>query len=156
VNWGAVDFDCPSLADYRLYQDPTEPRLAPNAGGTPFDLTTPLFSDYAQKDRIVYIPPGLQASYDANGVFEFPVGTIIAKTFTFSHDLRTPQLRGTDVVETRLLIRRAGGWKGRAYIWDPAQTEALLAIGGGSKDVAWTADDGTPRTTRYQIPNTAQ
>ncbi len=156
VNWNAAEFDCLSLADYRLYQDPTEPRSAPNAGGTPFDLTTPLFSDYAQKDRIVYIPVGQQASYDANGVFQFPVGTIISKTFTFSHDLRAPQVQGTDVVETRLLIRRADGWKGRAYIWNEDKTEALLALGGGAKDVEWIATDGTPRTTRYQVPNTAQ
>ncbi len=156
VNFGAADFDCLSLADYRLYQDPTEPRTGANAGGTPFDLTTPLFSDYAQKDRIVYVPPGEQATYDANGVFQFPIGTIISKTFTFSHDLRDPQVKGTDVVETRLLIRRAGGWKGRAYIWNADKTEALLALGGGAKDVEWIASDGTPKTTRYQIPNTAQ
>ena len=43
-----------------------------------------------------------------------------------------------------------------AHSWNPAQTEALLALGGGSKDVAWTAIGGTPRTTRCQIPNTAQ
>ena len=37
----------------------------------------------------------------------FPVGTIIAKTFSFAHDLRNLAL-GEDVVETRLLIHRAG------------------------------------------------
>ena len=62
VNWGAADFDCPTLADYRLFQDPTDPRNGANPGGTPFDLTTPLFSDYAQKDRFVFIPPGEAAS----------------------------------------------------------------------------------------------
>lgn len=156
VNWDAYVVDCPSLADYRLYQDPTEPRSAPNAGGTPFDLTTPLFSDYAQKDRIVYVPPNTQASYSESGVFQFPVGTIIAKTFTFSHDQRTPQVRGTDVVETRLLIHRADGWKGRAYIWNEDGSEALLALGGGSQSVEWIGSDGAPRVTQYQIPSTAQ
>src|SRR5262249_6586896 len=140
VNWDAAAVDCPVLSDYQLYQDPTEPRSAPNAGGTPFDLTTPLFSDYAQKDRIVYLPPGTQATYSENGVWEFPVGTILSKTFTFSHDLRTPAERGDDVVETRLLIRRAGGWVGRAYIWDAGRTEATLALGGGSKHVSWIAE----------------
>ena len=85
--------DCPTLADYRLFRDPTD-RAHPNAGGMPFDLTTPLFSDYAQKYRIVFLPPARQATYDAtNGVFDFPVGTIIAKTFTFGHDLREPASR---------------------------------------------------------------
>ncbi len=156
VNWSAAEFDCPTLADYRLYQDPTEPRLNPNAGGTPFDLTTPLFSDYAQKARIVYVPPGQSADYDENGVFQFPVGTIISKTFSFGHDLRAPELLGDDVVETRLLIHRTGGWQGRAYIWNAARTEAFLALGGGAKDVAWIGSDGNARQTTYQIPNTSQ
>lgn len=156
VNWSAAEYDCPTLADYRLFQDPTEPRNNANAPGVPFDLTTPLFSDYAQKDRIVYLPPGTQATYDANGVFQFPVGTIISKTFTFGHDLRAPAVPGDDVVETRLLIHRADGWKGRAYIWNAERTEAFLAIGGGAKDVTWIASDGAPRETTYQIPNAAQ
>ena len=62
VNWGAADFDCPTLADYRLFEDPTDTRNGANPGGTPFDLTTPLFSDYAQKDRFVFIPPGEAAT----------------------------------------------------------------------------------------------
>jgi parallel beta-helix repeat protein len=156
VNWAAYAVDCPVLSDYQLYQDPTEPRSAPNAGGTPFDLTTPLFSDYAQKDRIVYIPPGQQATYSDSGIFEFPVGTIISKTFTFGHDLRAPGVRGDDMVETRLLIHRPEGWKGRAYIWNDDHTEAFLAVGGGQKLVSWIASDGTQRETHYQVPNIAQ
>lgn len=156
VNWDAYLVDCPTLADYRLFQDPEEPRTAPNAPGVPFDLTTELFSDYAQKDRIVYVPPGQQAIYDEEAGFDFPVGTIIAKSFTFGHDLRAPQTPGDDVVETRLLIRRPDGWKGRAYIWNAERTVATLALGGGSQQVAWIAADGTPRQTQYQIPNTAQ
>jgi parallel beta-helix repeat protein len=156
VNWGAADFDCPTLADYRLFQDPTDPRAASNAGGTPFDLTTPLFSDYAQKDRFVFVPPGQAATYDADNVFQFPVGTIIVKTFSFGHDLRAPEIAGSDVVETRLLIRRASGWIGRAYIHNAAGTEAFLALGGGAKDVEWIAGDGNLRQTTYQIPSAFQ
>jgi parallel beta-helix repeat protein len=156
VNWDAYVVDCPNLSDYHLYQNPTEPRFAPNAGGTPFDLTMPLFSDYAQKNRIVFIPPGQQATWSDAGVFEFPVGTIISKTFTFGHDLRSPSAPGSDVVETRLLIHRSDGWKGRAFIWNQDHTAAQLALGGGAKAVTWIASDGTQRQTNYQIPNAAQ
>jgi uncharacterized repeat protein (TIGR03806 family) len=156
VNWNAADFDCPTLADYRLFQNPTEPRYDANPEGTPFDLTTPLFSDYAQKDRIVYVPPGQAASYVANGVLQFPVGTIIAKTFSVGHELRAPAIGGDDVVETRLLIHRADGWIGRAYIWNAARTEAFLALGGGAKEVAWISTDGSLRETTYQIPSATQ
>ena len=56
--------------------------LAP--GATPYDLATPLFSDYAQKLRTISLPPGTSASYSANDVFDLPVGTILTKTFYYS------------------------------------------------------------------------
>ena len=153
-NFDAVVVDCPRLSDYRLFEDPTDPTRDAN-GGLPFDLTTPLFSDYALKDRFVFVPPGQQVQYSPDTSFGFPVGTIIAKSFSFAHDLRDVGL-GADLIETRLLIRRADGWRGVAYIWNEDRTEATLAIGGGAVDVAWTHTDGSPRQTNYQIPNTGQ
>ena len=47
----------------------------------PYDLNTPLFSDYAHKLRTVWMPPGSVAHYDDGGVFDLPVGTILSKTF---------------------------------------------------------------------------
>ena len=48
-----------------------------------YELNTPLFTDYAQKLRTVWMPPGEAAGYDANIEFDFPVGTIISKTFHY-------------------------------------------------------------------------
>jgi len=48
-----------------------------------YDLNTPLFTDYAQKLRGIYLPPGTAARYRDDEAFEFPVGTIIAKTFFY-------------------------------------------------------------------------
>lgn len=154
VNWDAIVVDCPNLADYRLFLDPSDPTRDPN-GGLPYDLTTPLFSDYALKDRFVFVPPGQTVPYSADASFAFPVGTIIAKSFKFAHDLRDPEL-GDDLIETRLLIRRADGWRGIAYVWNEARTEATLALGGGAVDVAWIDEQGQAQATRYQIPNTGQ
>src|SRR5215470_7722324 len=53
----------------------------PNHGVLPYDLNTPLFSDYASKYRFVWMPVGSAAEYRDDTVFEFPVGTILAKTF---------------------------------------------------------------------------
>src|ERR1700712_5009715 len=58
-------------------------RLAPNAGVLPYDLVTPLFSDYAHKLRTVWMPAGQSAKYTADKSFEFPVGTILSKTFYY-------------------------------------------------------------------------
>src|SRR5579864_7876717 len=55
-----------------------EPRLEPNRHVVPYDLNTPLFSDYASKYRFVWMPEGASATYRDDGVFDFPVGTILA------------------------------------------------------------------------------
>src|SRR5690606_25137437 len=65
VNWDATVVDCPKLSDYRLFLDPTDPTSNPN-GGVPFDVATPLFSDYALKDRFVFVPPGQTVAYSAD------------------------------------------------------------------------------------------
>src|SRR5262245_22285510 len=48
-------------------------RLRPGDGVLPYELNTPLFSDYAHKLRTVWMPRGASARYRADGVFEFPV-----------------------------------------------------------------------------------
>ena len=48
-----------------------------------YDLNTPLFSDYAHKLRTVWMPEGSSAKYRETESFEFPVGTIISKTFYY-------------------------------------------------------------------------
>jgi parallel beta-helix repeat protein len=154
VNWDAFVVDCPDLADYRLFQDPTDPTGETN-GGMPFDLTTPLFSDYARKDRVVFVPPGLQVDYETENALDFPVGTILAKTFSFAHDMRRPAL-GADLVETRLLIHRPEGWVGRAYLWSESPARASLALGGGLVPVSWFDGGGTQRATQYQVPSANQ
>src|SRR5439155_9066023 len=81
----------------------------PAAGVLPYDLNTPLFSDYALKYRFVALPPGASASYHASDVFAFPVGTILIKTFAYPNDGRDLAL-GRRLIETRLLIHRSEGW----------------------------------------------
>src|SRR5262245_37972338 len=80
----------------------------PLPGVVPYDLNTPLFSDYTDKFRFVKLPPGTSAQYDAQDAFEFPVGTIIAKTFAYPKDAREPAL-GRRLLETRILKREPEG-----------------------------------------------
>lgn len=151
VNWEAFVVNCPSLSSYRLFVD-NNPLGTPNTSrAAPYDLTTPLFSDYAHKYRVVYVPNGSSATYSDTGPFDFPVGTIIAKTFTL------PLNTGVEkVVETRLLIHRASGWTGMSYIWNEDLSEAHLALGGGAVNATLLDPDGNEVNVNYRIPNANQ
>jgi uncharacterized repeat protein (TIGR03806 family) len=127
----------------------------PAPGVILYDLNTPLFSDYADKLRFVKLPPGSSAEYRASETFEFPLGTIIAKTFAYPTDARDPAL-GRRLIETRILKRNPDGWVGLPYIWNAEQTEALLDVAGDMVDVRWIDEQGGNRTNNYIIPNANQ
>lgn len=127
----------------------------PQAGVIPYDLNSPLFTDYTSKYRFVKMPPGTSAKYSENDAFEFPVGTVIAKTFAYPKDARHPEL-GERLLETRILLREADGWVGLPYVWNAEQNEALLEVAGSTFDVSWIHTDGSERTNNYIIPNANQ
>jgi uncharacterized repeat protein (TIGR03806 family) len=117
-----------------------------------YELNTPLFTDYAEKQRLVKLPPGMPARYTAQGPLDFPVGTVIAKTFFYPADLREPA-RDRDLIETRILVHEASGWVGIPYLWNAEQTDADLALTGGAVDVSWVHLDGASRQSTHLVPN---
>jgi parallel beta-helix repeat protein len=153
VNWAASVVNCPKLSDYRLFPE-GDPTGTPSEGGVPYELTTPLFSDYSTKYRVLFVPPGTQGVYSPDRVFDLPVGTIIAKTFTFRTDLSQPAL-GERWVETRLLIHRPNGWRGVPYVWADDRSEAHFTPLGTAREVSFLKD-GMLRTIDYRIPNVTQ
>lgn len=133
-----------------------DPRLQmPAAGVLKYELTTPLFSDYTLKHRFIKLPAGQAIQYRDPEVFEFPVGTIIAKTFTYPKDQRNPA-KGERLLETRILWRQANGWLGLPYVWNDEQTDADFDDVGGAVKASWIHFDGSTRTNDYIIPNTNQ
>jgi uncharacterized repeat protein (TIGR03806 family) len=127
----------------------------PAPGVIPYDLNSALFSDYTSKYRFIKLPPGTRATYNDRDVFDFPVGTVIAKTFAYPHDARDPA-QGQRLIETRVLKREPDGWIGLPYIWNDTQTEATLEVAGGTIGVRWIHSDGQTRTNDYIIPNANQ
>lgn len=142
-----------TLAAYRFFRDAGARQ--PNAGVTPYDLNTALYSDGALKFRYVFIPLGARATYNAEGVFEFPVGTVLIKTFAFAADMRQPA-ESVHYLETRLLIRRADGWIALPYVWNETQTEARLSLIGATVPVRFTDEDGAAIGLDWQVPNRNQ
>jgi uncharacterized repeat protein (TIGR03806 family) len=127
----------------------------PAEGVIPYRLNTPLFSDYAEKLRFVKLPPGTSARYDAQEVMDFPVGTMIIKTFYFPHDFRD-LAKGRRLMETRLLVRNEGGWKALEYVWNDEQTEATLEVAGERKTVRYVDAAGRTHEQEYVMPNLNQ
>ncbi len=141
----------PLLSDYGFFKGELKD-LQPISQVIPYDLNTPLFSNFAGKDRFIYIPHGKQAVYNIHDVFDFPIGTILVKTFYFLHDLRDPSA-GRTLIETRMLIHKNDGWEAANYLWDDAQTQATYYIAGKNVNVSWLHFDGTTHNTLYHIPN---
>lgn len=138
------------LTAYGLFRDMA--RQEPAKGVLPYDVNTPLFSDYTIKFRFVKLPPGTRARYHETEAFDFPVGTILVKTFAMPRDLRDAT-KGRRLIETRLLIRKPEGWVGLPYIWNDDASEAKLEGIGGTRDVRWVHNDGRERSLNYIIPS---
>jgi parallel beta-helix repeat protein len=127
----------------------------PVAGVVPYDLNTPLFSDYTSKYRFVRVPEGKTVSYKEDDAFDFPVGSQIVKTFSMPHDMKDAK-KGEQLLETRVIERKPTGWYGFAYVWNKEQTDATLSLGGSTIDVSWKHSDGSTRTNNYVVPHANQ
>jgi hypothetical protein len=90
------------------------------SGAVAYDVTTPLWSDGATKDRFVVVPQGAPITARPDGDLVFPVGTVAVKTFAV--DGRR--------IETRLLVQHElEDWTGYSYAWNEAGTDAEIVTG---------------------------
>ena len=144
----------PTLRSWGLFEGDGSTQ-EPVAGVVPYDLISPLFSDYALKLRFVRLPRTRKASYSQSDVFDFPVGTVISKTFAYPADLRKPTA-DVRLLETRLLVHQKDGWIGLPYVWNEEQSEARLRIAGTFLDTEWIDTAGVARRHSYLVPNANQ
>ena len=148
-----ADTPARKLSDYGLFTDSSATN--PSKRVVAYDLINPLFSDHAIKDRFIFVPGETFARYTKHDVFDFPIGTVLIKTFSFAPDLRAAG-EGTYKIETRLLIHKQDGWAAFPYIWDASGSEATYAPAGKQMDISFTDPTGDPLTIRYAVPNKNQ
>lgn len=144
-------------------------------GVTAYGLNTALFSDYALKLRTVWIPDGAgAAAYHETETFAFPVGTVITKTFFYplagsGFDQVSAQgrledhfngtqlnLAGLRLIETRVLVRRSGGWEALPYVWDDAQHSASLQRTGAFVELTLISTARPAQSFAYAVPDVNQ
>lgn len=154
VNWEKVlQADAATLAEYQLFDNPCDPTQNASDRGLAYTLSAPLFTDYASKYRFVFIPQGQTATYSEKEVFEFPVGTVITKTFTMPADTSDRGVEKERIIETRLLIKKAGGWVARPYVWNEAETEAIWDKTGELVAINNLKHGEDTLTFNYGVPN---
>ena len=98
-----------------LYVDRDVDRHSDSA--VPYTPGLVFWSDGADKQRFLYLPPGSQIDTSQMDAWSFPVGTKAWKEFRV----------GGALVETRLFWKRSPSkWEHATYIWDSTATEATL------------------------------
>lgn len=141
-----------SLSEYQFFEGEIK-NLEPSYGVVPYTLNATLFSDYALKKRFIWMPNNGRAIFvNENEILQFPVGTILIKNFYYNNVL--PGYT-TQILETRLMIRKQDGWIFANYAWNEPQSDAILDMDGSFVDLQWFQDDEI-KTVQYRIPSGAE
>ena len=148
---GILDFAKPKLSDYQIFAEPLNQQI-PNSHVISYQISTPLFTDYAKKLRFIALPNGEKINYVNPEKFDFPLGTILVKTFYYPEKFANPN-ENWQIIETRLLIHTEEGWLGFPYIWNEEQTDAFLEIAGDRKNITWQDERGEEQQVNYLVPN---
>jgi len=99
------------------------------------------------------MPDGVSAEYiSSSSVFDFPVGTILIKNFSYDDVL--PEMISKNI-ETRLMIKKESGWIFADYIWNEDQTDASFSLDGSVVDISWL-QNGEERNISYRIPSASE
>jgi uncharacterized repeat protein (TIGR03806 family) len=142
-----------TLSQYNFFSDDMQDQ-DPVYGVLPYDVISPLFSDYAKKKRFIWMPEGKQASYVADHeVLAFEDETVLLKTFYYDNVQPSGNRR---IIETRLEYKKNGVWQFADYIWNEDQSEAFLDVDGSFTPVTWVSDLGEERSINYRIPSDSE
>ena len=131
-------------------------------GLIPYDLVDPFWSDGAIKTRWMAIPnngthntAGEQVQFSEDGVWDFPIGTVLVKHFDLPIDDSNPNI--TRKIETRFSIKdQNGSFYFLTYNWNDAQTEATLQDVSLDEPIAITTTTGGTRYQNWHFPSNTE
>jgi uncharacterized repeat protein (TIGR03806 family) len=152
VNFFNGDTPFETLSSYNFFEGNLK-NLNPTFGVIPYDLISPLFTDYAHKKRFIWIPNGVKASYvNDYSPLDFPSGSVLIKSFFYDNVLPNNE---TKILETRIMYKKEDGWDFAKYVWNEEQTEAYFDNDGSNVNLSWL-EDGDTKTVNYRIPSRAE
>ena len=155
ASWPGLPTDVPTtLGAYGFFEADALASERPVPGVIAYDVNAPLWSDRAVKHRFIALPPGGAMVFDPDGVFDLPVGAVLIKSFGFPLSFDDPA-SPVRLVETRLLVHEAAGWRPQIYLWNAEQTEATRLVPGRIIPVEYELG-GVKESHSYVVPNSNQ
>lgn len=152
VNLDLDQIPYPRLSDYNFFTSPMRSQ-EPVYGVLPYEPINSLFTDYAHKNRFIWLPENAQITYvNDDEPFNFPDGSAVIKNFYYEHV--QPQ-NAAKILETRIMIRKNGAWIFANYIWNDEQSEAFLDMSGRDVPLSWN-ENGNLKSTVYRIPSESE
>lgn len=122
------------LSQTGLFRD--LPAHEPAEGVTGFEINAPMWNDGATASRWLAVPGDGKIDVQTQGIRRagwmwresmfFPKDSVLAKTVSLRDD-QNKDIR----LETQLLHYDGTDWRGYSYIWNPDQTDAVLAAAAG-------------------------
>ncbi|HEY8968940.1 MAG TPA: hypothetical protein VIM64_07600 [Puia sp.] len=141
------------LSEYHIFEGrPSD--LKPAADFSIYDLATTLFTDYAEKQRLIRLPRGGRLQQAGDGLPVFPEGTMLVKTFYYYNDKQNVT-GGRRLIETRVMVLSDGKWVWGTYLWNADGTEAMLVNTSAKIKIGWRDERGVARTIQYVVPSHA-
>lgn len=143
----------PKLSDYHFF-DGALKNQTPALNVLPYEPASSLFSDYAHKKRFVWMPIGSKATFvEDYKTLELPTGAALIKSFFYEN---VQPNNTTQIIETRVMIRKSDGWIFADYVWNTEQTEALLDLNGSDVALSWKDENNVIKSVNYRVPNEVQ
>ncbi len=128
--------------------------LTPNPGVVPYDPNVPFWSDYAIKRRWFSVPNAAdKLAFNESGTWNSPAGTVWVKHFDIDTTRGNSATRRR--LETRFIVRNAGGIYGVTYRWNVAQTDADLVPDEGATETFNVVENGVTRSQTWIYPSRA-
>ena len=124
----------------------------PAPGVVPYHVNVPLWSDGTTAERFLAVPGNGRISLDPKGIWQFPEGSVLARTVSIETEKGKPESRRR--IETQILHLEAESWRPYSYVWTDDQSDAVLADAKGSSRTIAVADPAAPggkRTLDYRI-----
>jgi len=128
--------------------------LTASTGLVPYDINVPFWSDNARKGRWFLSATNQKIGFAAEGNWTLPPGMAWVKHFDLEMTNGVPS--SARRIETRLLIRNAGGVHGVTYRCAGATTNATVVGDLGLEEPFTINDGGVLRTQVWRYPSRAE